>query len=87
MVAKGMCGDTEIEIVNDVVYSSNPILSANNGDSWKTTLIAPDGMAINSVSVVMGSTDITSSVYDNSTHIVNIPNVSDKITITAILTQ
>lgn len=83
MVAKGMCGDTEIEIVNDAVYSSNPILSANNGDSWKTTLIAPDGMAINSVSVVMGSTDITSSVYDSTTKEINIPNVSAKVTITA----
>jgi hypothetical protein len=86
MVAKGMRGDTEIEIVNDTVYSSNSILSANNGDSWKTTLIAPEGMAINSVNVVMGSTDITSSVYDSNTKEINIPNVSDKITITATTT-
>lgn len=83
MVAKGMCGDTEIEIVNDTVYSSNPILSVNSGESWTTTLVAPDGMVISTVSVVMGSTDITSSVYDSSTHIVNIPNVSAKVTITA----
>lgn len=83
MVAKGMCGDTEIEIVNDTVYSSNPILSVNSGSEWKTTLVAPDGMSISTVSVVMGSTDITSSVYDSSTHIVNIPNVSAKVTITA----
>ena len=83
MVAKGMCGDTEIEIVNDAVYSSNPILSVNSGSEWKTILIAPDGTTISSVTVVMGSTDITSSVYDSSTHILNIPNVSAKVTITA----
>lgn len=83
MVEKGMCGGIEIEIVNDAVYSSNPILSANNGDSWTTTLIAPDGMTISSVSVVMGSTDITSSVYNSSTKEINIPNVNAKVTITA----
>lgn len=82
MVAKGMCGDTEIEIVDDAVYSSNPILSVNSGESWTTTLVAPDGTTISTVSVVMGSTDITGSVYDSSTHIVNIPNVSAKVTIT-----
>jgi hypothetical protein len=81
MVAKGMCGDTEVEIVNDTVYSSNPILSANSGSEWKTTLIAPDGMAINNVSVMMGTTDITSSVYNSTTKEINIPNVSAKITI------
>lgn len=87
MVEKGMCGDIEIEIVNDTVYSSNPILSANNGDSWTTTLIAPDGMTISSVSVVMGSTDITSSVYNSSTKEISIPNVSAKVTITATTTS
>ena len=85
MVAKGMCGDTEIEIVDDVVCSSNPILSANVGESWNTVLSAPDGYTISNVVMMMGGTDITATAYDSTTHAIDITNVSGKITITVTL--
>ena len=85
MVAKGMCGDTEIEIVDDTVYSSNPILSANVGDSWNTVLSAADGYAISNVVVMMGETDVTSTAYNSATHAIDIASVSGKVTITATL--
>lgn len=81
MVAKGMCKEIEIEM-NDAVSSTNPIMSANNSESWTTTLVVPNGMVIGNVSVIMGTTDITADVYTESTNTVSIPNVSAKVTIT-----
>ena len=85
LVAKGMCGGVEIEIEGDGVKSSNPILSANEGEKWETVLSASDGYTISSVTVMMGVEDITATTYTASTNTVSIPNVTEKVTISVIV--
>lgn len=85
MVANGMVGQYEIEIVDDAVDSSNPILSANSGDSWETVISPKDDSTISSVQVLIGETDVTSSVYNSNTHTISIASVVAKITITVTL--
>lgn len=63
------------------VVSSNSAASVTEGDSYTAQLTAEDGYAINSVSVTMGGTDVTESVYANG--VVTISNVTGSIVITA----
>ena len=50
---------------------------------FKTTLIASDGYSLSAVSVVMGTTDITSSTYNSDTGEVSIQSVEGDVVITA----
>lgn len=53
------------------------------GSTYSTTLIPSDGMAISSVAVTMGGSDITSTAYNSSTGVISINEVTGPITITA----
>ena len=60
--------------------SSNSTTSIKKGSSYSTIVAANEGYNLKSVSVVMGGTDISSSVVRGSN--INIPNVTGNITIT-----
>lgn len=66
------------------IINSNTNSIIENNTAYITTLTADGGYDIQSVTVIMGDTDITSTAYDNSTGIINIASVTDTITITAI---
>ena len=60
--------------------SSNSTTSIKKGSSYSTIVAANEGYNIKSVSVVMGGTDISSSVVNSNK--INIPNVTGNISIT-----
>lgn len=65
------------------VTSSSSSIKVTSGESYTTTLTAVSG-TITSATVTMGGSDITASVYNANTGIVNIPNVTGDIVITAV---
>ena len=69
------------------VTSSSTATSVDAGASFETTLTADTDYTINSVTVTMGSADITSTAYNSSTGKVTIASVTDDVTITATATQ
>lgn len=66
------------------VTNSNPAAFVNGGASYTATLAANSGYTLNSVTVTMGGTDVTSSVYSDGS--VNIANVTGNVVITATAT-
>lgn len=83
----GLIGDYKVSLMNTTNYDfNNPILSANNGESWSIKLTANEGYSIQSVEVTMGGS-IVSDAYDTTTGIVYISNVTGNIVITPTLTQ
>ena len=65
------------------VSSSNNAKVVKEGESYSTTLAFLEGYNdIQTISITMGANDITSTVYDNDTHAINITHVSDDIAIT-----
>lgn len=61
-----------------------PSIEVDIGDPFEDEIIVPNShFTIRTVSVLMGGTDITASVYDASTHKVNIPAVNAPVTINA----
>lgn len=65
------------------VTSSNTSPSVNYGDSYSTTLTADFEHTFHSVSVIMGGTDITATVYDSTNHTITISSVTANVVITA----
>jgi hypothetical protein len=63
------------------ITSSNPISLIEEGESFTSTLTANEGYEIESITVTMGGTNITSSVVSGST--INIASVTGDIVITA----
>ena len=61
--------------------NNNSNTNAEDGASYKATLIANNGYVLNTVKVTMDGTDITSTVYSNG--IITINNVTGNIVITA----
>lgn len=61
--------------------TSNSATTVENGDSYTTTLTADTNYTLNTVTVTMGGSDITSSVYTSGT--ISIPSVTGNIVITA----
>lgn len=57
------------------------------GGALTATLTADSGYTISSVTVTMGSADITGTAYDSSTNSVSVSSVSGDITITATATN
>ena len=68
---------------NTVVESGNEKI--DKYQPFKARILANDGYIISSVSVTMGSTDVTSLVY--SSGIINIPSVTGNVVITASATS
>lgn len=77
-------------ILSDLTKVSNDLGSyeshlVEHGSAYNTKLTADYGYSIASVRVKMGDlTDITSEVYDKTTHKISIPEVTDTVYITAI---
>lgn len=66
--------------------NDNPTTDANA--SYTATLSVPDEhYTIGTVTVMLGSTDVTSTAYDSSTHVISIASATDDITITATATN
>ena len=64
---------------------SNQSALVEDGESFTGTLTASSGYELksNNVTIMMGSTNITSSAYNSSTGVVTIASVTDDVTITA----
>lgn len=66
--------------------SNNSAASIARNASYIADLTADSGYSISSVTVTMGGTDITSTVYNSATHEINIGSVTGNIVITATAT-
>ena len=65
------------------VSSSNNAKVVKEGESYSTTLSFLEGYNdIQTISITMGESNITSTAYNNDTHTINITHVSDDIVIT-----
>lgn len=64
---------------------SNNTIVVNRGNSYTTNITTESGYILNSVTVIMGSLDITSTVYNNG--FISIPSVTGNIIITAVASQ
>lgn len=59
-----------------------------HGDSYTNTISVPDNhFTIGTITVTMGGTDITSTAYNSSTHVVSIPSVTGDIVISGTATN
>lgn len=74
--------------LNGGVSSSNTDETTPSGEPYTTTLNVPDeNFSITNVVVRMDGIDITSTAYNDSTHVVSIPNVSGDVSIVASATN
>lgn len=64
------------------VTSNNPTASVEENASYSATLTAADGYELDTVTVIMGGTDVTSTVYTNG--VVNISAVTGNVEIVAV---
>jgi calcineurin-like phosphoesterase family protein len=62
------------------VTTSNPATSVEDGTAYTATITADSGYTIDSVSVMMGGTDITSTAYSNG--VITIASVTGNVSIT-----
>lgn len=71
-------------IVQNLTYvtSTNTAFNVKKGESYTTNIVANTNYTINSVTVVMGSVDITNTTYNNG--VITINSVTGNVTITAI---
>lgn len=67
-------------------HSSNTDTIVSYDDPYETTITVDYGHVLNSVTVTMGGTDVTSTVYDSETGIISIAAVKGPITITVSAT-
>lgn len=67
------------------VTNSNTATSVNKNSSYTATLIADTDYILGNVTVTMGNTDVTSTVYSNGN--INITSVTGNIVITAVATK
>lgn len=82
----------ELPVVNYTVTnnltectSNNSATSIQEGNTYIATITPTEGYGINSISITMGGTDITSSAYNNGN--INISNVTGNIVIIITATQ
>lgn len=70
-------------IVQNLTYvtSTNTAFNVKKGESYTTTIVSNTNYTINSVTVVMGGVDITTTAYNNG--VITINSVTGNITITA----
>ena len=75
---------TSYTVSNNLTYctNNNPSTEITEGDSYVATITANSGYTLSSVTVSMGGTDITSTVYSNG--VINISSVTGNIVINAI---
>lgn len=94
----GVIDDTSIITVNEEIHdptahrsitnslthvtNSNASVSVEEGAAYTATLSADTGYTLNSVTITMGGTDITSTAYSDGS--INIASVTGDIVITAV---
>ena len=69
------------------VSLSNSISSIEEGSSYSTTINVSSGYTLNSVTVTMGGTNITSTAYNSSNKTITISSVTGNIVITVAATK
>ena len=77
----GALTNRTVRIIIDYGTLDSSTIEIPGGGNYAATLSAPSGYVIDSVSVTMGSTDITDTAYDSQTSTVYIPDVSQNVTI------
>ena len=81
-------GATVYHTINNAlthVTSNNPQTSVEDGESYTATLTTESGYTIDSVSVMMGGTDITASAYNNG--VITITSVTGNVSITIVASK
>lgn len=69
------------------VTTSNDTVAAEDGTSYTATLTAKSGYTLGEVTVKMGGTDITATVYNANTGVINISKVTGDVVVTAKATK
>lgn len=84
---QGGGGTTTYSITNNLtnVTNSNPASTIDDGSSYSATLTPTDGYTLGAVTITMGGSDITSTVYSNGS--ISISSVTGDIVIAANATQ
>lgn len=82
-------GTTTYMIINALTHvtNSNDATGADGGDSYSGTLTVDNGYFMGTVTITMGGTDITSTAYNSTTHVITIASVTGNIVITAVATS
>lgn len=82
-------GTTNYDVTNTLshVSNSNNATTATSGTAYLAALTADTGYIIDTVSVTMGGTDVTSTAYTAATGVIYITNVTGDIVITADATE
>lgn len=70
-------------VLSHVASSNAGVTSVEEGDSYATSLGIETGYTLNIVKVTMGGTDVTSTVYNDSTRAISIASVTGNVVITA----
>jgi len=80
---------TSYSVTNTLTHvtNSNSATSVTAGNGYTATLTADTGYDIDSVTVTMGGTDVTSSVYTEATGVISIAEVTGDVVITATATS
>lgn len=75
--------NTSYIVSNNLTYctNNNSSIEVTEGNSYTATITANSEYKLDSVTVIMGGTDITSAVYADG--VINIPTVNGNISITA----
>lgn len=82
-------GVTLYDVTNTLTHvtNSNDAVSVRDGSAYLAALTAETGYEIDSVTVTMGGTDVTSTAYTSSNNVVYIASVTGAIVITATATS
>ena len=84
---EGSTGTAKITYNLTNVTSTEDDTSVDLLDPYTTTLAAASGYTMSTVTVQMGNTYMTADVYDSSTGVVSITEVTDDVIITATATE
>ena len=76
-------------ITNSLTHAvtDNDSISVENGTAYSATITVDSGYTMDTFSVTMGGTDITSTAYNSATGVINIPSVTGDVVITAVATK
>lgn len=82
----GVFQDVTTNLINVTSSHATDDDIVSYGDPYSTTLMPNEGMTISSVEIIMSGVDITSTVYNDTTHEINIESVTGPIYITSTAT-
>ena len=83
----GYGGEVYYTIINTLTgaSTSNPTTSVKDGTAYNATITPDSGYTIDSVSVIMGDTDITGTAYSDGK--ISIPSVTANVSITVVASK